>query len=134
MAYEFKNLNEVETQDKPTDNTTVMAFEGGVPKQIPAKEFSGVVLIEIPQDDPGWATGDNNTNTFDFNYDPIYDALNENRMVVIRPFVSPDVSAKMPPAGFFVSQWVLIPGQGLQVFLSSIRCIFPNGSHHAAQG
>lgn len=39
--YEFKNLNEVERQDKPTENTTVMAFESGAPKQIPASEFGG---------------------------------------------------------------------------------------------
>ena len=41
MAYEFKNLNEVPVQDTPTENTTVMAFEGGNPRQIPASEFGG---------------------------------------------------------------------------------------------
>ena len=45
MAYEFKNLNEIPSQDKPTENTTVMAFEAGQPKQIPAGEFGGKGLV-----------------------------------------------------------------------------------------
>ena len=46
--YEFKNLNEVEQQDKPTENTTVMAFESGAPKQIPASEFGGSGYVLKP--------------------------------------------------------------------------------------
>lgn len=46
--YEFKNLNEVERQDKPTENTTVMAFESGTPKQIPASEFGGSGYVLKP--------------------------------------------------------------------------------------
>ena len=45
MAYEFKNLNEVPAQDVPTENTTVMAFESGSPRQIPAREFGGKGLV-----------------------------------------------------------------------------------------
>ena len=48
MAYEFKNLNEIPSQDKPTENTTVMAFEAGAPKQIPASEFGGSGYVLKP--------------------------------------------------------------------------------------
>lgn len=48
MAYEFKNLNEIPSQDKPTENTTVMAFESGAPKQIPASEFGGSGYVLKP--------------------------------------------------------------------------------------
>lgn len=48
MNYNFKNLNEVERQDKPTENTTVMAFESGNPKQIPASEFGGSGYVLKP--------------------------------------------------------------------------------------
>lgn len=53
MAYEFKNLNEVPAQDKPTENTTIMAFEGGVPKQIPASSIKGgsIFIIDTTADD-----------------------------------------------------------------------------------
>lgn len=53
MAYDFKNLNEVPVQDEPTDNTTIMAFEGGVPKQIPVNAINGgsVFVIDTTADD-----------------------------------------------------------------------------------
>lgn len=53
MVYEFKNLNEVPTQDTPTENTTVMAFEGGSPRQIPASSIKGgsVFVIDVTADD-----------------------------------------------------------------------------------
>lgn len=53
MAYDFKNLNEVPVQDEPTENTTIMAFEGGVPKQIPANAINGgsVFVIDTTADD-----------------------------------------------------------------------------------
>ena len=67
MAYNFKNLNEVDRQDKPTENTTVMAFEAGQPKQIPASEFGGKGLVV---DLRGYAISDAGTLTIDdMNYD-----------------------------------------------------------------
>ena len=47
MAYEFKNLNEITAQDAPTENTTVMAFESGSPRQIPASSIKGRSVFVI---------------------------------------------------------------------------------------
>lgn len=79
MAYEFKNLNEVPAQDKPTENTTVMAFESGNPRQIPVSEFGGLVV-----DLRGYAKDTNNDRIVsDMNYDPIYEAFTNGKNVVL---------------------------------------------------
>lgn len=84
MAYEFKNLNEVPAQDKPTENTTVMAFEAGQPKQIPAGELGGKGLVV----DLRGYTPDSETTTkilytiSDMNYDPIYEKITSGGSVV----------------------------------------------------
>ena len=79
MAYEFKKLNEVERQDAPTENTTVMAFENGTPKQIPAGEFGGKGLVV----DLRGYTPDSDTYTIsDMNYDPIYEKITSGGSVV----------------------------------------------------
>lgn len=76
MAYEFKNLNEVDRQDKPTENTTVMAFESGNPRQIPAGEFGGKGLVV---DLRGYTS-----NTIsDMSYDPIYEKITSGGSVVL---------------------------------------------------
>ena len=85
MAYNFKNLNEVDRQDKPTENTTVMAFESGQPKQIPAGEFGGKGLVVdlrsyTPDSDQ---YGDVVYTISDINYDPIYEKITSGGSVVI---------------------------------------------------
>lgn len=81
MTYEFKNLNEVPAQDKPTENTTVMAFENGVPKQIPSGEFGGKGLVV---DLRGYAKdGNGDRIVSDMNYDPIYEAFTNGKNVVL---------------------------------------------------
>ena len=78
MAYEFKNLNEVPAQDKPTENTTVMAFESGNPRQIPASEFGGLVI-----DLRGYTPDSGHQYTIsDMNYDPIYEKIASGGSVV----------------------------------------------------
>ena len=73
MAYDFKNLNEVPVQDKPTENTTVMTFENGNPRQIPAGELGGKGLVV---DLRGYTiTNDGPFTIEDMNYDPIYEAI-----------------------------------------------------------
>lgn len=80
MAYEFKNLNEVDRQDKPTENTTVMAFEAGQPKQIPAGEFGGKGLVV---DLRGYTPDSGYRYTIsDMNYDPIYEKITSGGSVV----------------------------------------------------
>ena len=81
MAYNFKNLNEVDRQDKPTENTTVMAFEAGQPKQIPAGEFGGKGLVV---DLRGYVSADVNEITIsDMNYDPIYEKITSGGSVIL---------------------------------------------------
>ena len=78
MAYEFKNLNEVPAQDKPTKNTTVMAFESGNPRQIPVSEFGGLVI-----DLRGYTPDSGYRYTIsDMNYDPIYEKITSGGSVV----------------------------------------------------
>ena len=80
MAYEFKNLNEVPAQDKPTENTTVMAFEAGQPKQIPAGEFGGKGLVV---DLRGYVPDGESYTISDMNYDPIYEKITSGGSVVL---------------------------------------------------
>ena len=74
MAFNFKNLNAVPTQDAPTENTTVMAFENGSPRQIPAGEFGGKGLVV---DLRGYTLNldGSQTTISDIAYDPIYEAI-----------------------------------------------------------
>ena len=81
MAYKFKNLNEVPSQDKPTESTTVMAFENGVPKQIPAGEFGGKGLVVDLRGYAKAANGDRIVS--DINYDPIYEKITSGGSVVL---------------------------------------------------
>lgn len=125
MAYDFKNLNEVPAQDKPTENTTVMAFEGGNPRQIPAGELGGgAVLITIPYDDPGW-----DSLSFNFNYDPIYEALMANKTVILRP--SRDRFGGTTELRTLVASWVFDPNHGLTITIGGgNEWEFTNGSYH----
>ena len=127
MDYNFKNLNEVERQDKPTENTTVMAFESGNPRQIPASEFGGKGLVV---DLRGYTlgTGGQPTTISDMSYDPIYEAITAGQNVVfqihvetIDAFVAPITSYVMPGQGFLA----IIFGNGGP---SPIE--FTNGSYH----
>lgn len=126
MAYNFKNLNEVERQDKPTENTTVMAFESGNPRQIPASEFGGKGLVV---DLRGYtlSTGGQPTTISDMSYDPIYEAITAGQNVVFQikiqgndVFLQPLASSMQPEVGFFVI--VIIDGP--------LDIQFTNGSYH----
>lgn len=118
MAYNFKNLNEVDRQDKPTENTTVMAFESGKPKQIPASEFGGKGLVV---DLRGCA----DTSTIeDMNYDPIYEAITAGQNVVIQlQDEGMDLFATVVGAA-------VLPGSGFAVMTKSGTILFTNGSYH----
>ena len=143
MAYEFKNLNEVPAQDKPTENTTVMAFEAGQPKQIPVSEFGGGAVFvkievgDIRTDANGTVvvgTDPYLTNEIIFvdtiNYDYIYEALLKGQLVYLQ--VSRDAQVKM--------DWPLYPNdvvvrfgldaQGLFAKTDDIAMCFTNGSYH----
>ena len=125
MAYEFKNLNEVPAQDKPTENTTIMAFENGVPKQIPSGEFGGKCLII---DLSGYGLDINGMNTIsDISYDPIYDSIRNGKPVM---FI-------MPSGAYTLFNSVcVIPDLGLVSLIfdvcneSEYAVRFTNGSYH----
>ena len=127
MAYNFKNLNEVERQDKPTENTTVMAFESGNPRQIPASEFGGKgLVVDLRGYTP--STGGEPTTISDIAYDPIYEAISAGQNVVFQVqvngmdmFVQPLVSVVQPEAGFIVVVLLLD---------ATVTIIFTNGSYH----
>ena len=123
MAYNFKNLNEVDRQDKPTENTTVMAFESGHPKQIPASEFGGKGLVV----DLRGYTPDPESGTImvsDINYDPIYEAIAAGQHVVLQlQQEGVDIFSTAGSAG-------IIPGTGCMVLMLDGRILFTNGSHH----
>lgn len=126
MAYNFKNLNEVDRQDKPTENTTVMAFEAGQPKQIPASEFGRKGLVV---DLRGYTISANSLTIADMSYDPIYEAITAGQNVIfqvllqgIDVFTLP-VSAVVVPGNGFVA--IAFLGDG---GLLSIK--FTNGSYH----
>lgn len=127
MSYNFKNLNGVDRQDKPTENTTVMAFESGQPKQIPAGEFGGKGLVV---DLRGYTlnTGDQSTIISDIVYDPIYEAIMAGQNVVFQimkegivVFSTVIFSAVTPGSGFAA---LIIGAAG-----EYIIC-FTNGSYH----
>ena len=125
MDYNFKNLNEVERQDKPTENTTVMAFESGNPRQIPASEFGGKGLVV---DLRGYTVSGQRLTIEDMSYDPIYEAISAGQNVVFQMkiqgmdmFVQPLASAVRPEAGFAV--FVVLGDITLTI-------IFTNGSYH----
>ena len=125
MAYNFKNLNEVERQDKPTENTTVMAFESGKPKQIPASEFGGKGLVV---DLRGYTVSEGHLTIEDMSYDPIYEAITAGQNVVFQlqsegtdSFVTPGAAVVIPGNGFIVL--VSIMNGGLTI-------MFTNGSYH----
>lgn len=121
MDYNFKNLNEVERQDKPTENTTVMAFESGNPRQIPASEFGGKGLVV---DLRSHTEGSNPLVIEDMNYDPIYEAISAGQNVVFQ----------MQQGGtdvFLTSLMAVVQsGEGFMVFAGNTKIIFTNGSYH----
>ena len=123
MAYNFKNLNEVDRQDKPTENTTVMAFEAGQPKQIPASEFGGKGLVV---DLRGYTISDEGTLTIDdMNYDPIYEAITAGQNVVFQIHMN-NLDGFMTVMGAGV-----LPGTGFMVIgLTGLSISFTNGSYH----
>ena len=122
MAYNFKNLNEVDRQDKPTENTTVMAFEAGQPKQIPASEFGGKGLVV---DLRGYTISDDAPLTIDdMNYDPIYEAITAGQNVVFQIHANDmDVFGTVMGA-------VVQPGTGFMTMVAELSILFTNGSYH----
>lgn len=129
MAYNFKNLNEVERQDKPTENTTVMAFESGNPRQIPASEFGGKGLVV---DLRSYTVTDHQLVVEDMSYDPIYEAIMAGKHVVFQmlmqgldSFLLPVVAAVIPGTGFIAMTLI-----GTNDF---IAITFTNGSYHSAE-
>lgn len=127
MAYEFKNLSEVEAQSKPTENTTVMAFESGKPKQIPASEFGGKGLVVDLRSYTISTNGGENIIS-DMSYDPIYEAITAGKNVVYI-FTSNGVDFFMHAVFTFVE-----PGFGMIAFgfsnNSEVTISFTNGSYH----
>ena len=121
MAYEFKNLNEVPVQGAPTENTTVMAFEGGNPRQIPASEFGGKGLVV---DLRGYTISGNPFTIEDMNYDPIYEAITAGQYVVFQ-LQQEGVDVFMTAVGARVQ-----PGSSFAVLTSSFTILFTNGSYH----
>ena len=125
MAYEFKNLNEVPAQDKPTENTTVMAFESGNPRQIPVSEFGGLVV-----DLRGYTPDSGLRYTIsDMNYDPIYEKITSGGSVV---FI-----IKGAEGDYYINYFtMLLTSTGLLINTyeeyddSTFRVNFTNGSYH----
>ena len=135
MAYNFKNLNEVERQDKPTENTTVMAFESGNPRQIPASEFGGKGLVV---DLRGYTVIDSTIIVEDMSYDPIYEAITAGQNVVFQ-VQGEGIDSFMPPVlSFLVPEGSVPEGSGPKagfiVFCgmmnSQLVIQFTNGSYH----
>ena len=121
MDYNFKNLNEVERQDKPTENTTVMAFESGNPKQIPASEFGGKGLVV---DLRGYTVSENSLIIEDMSYDPIYEAITAGQNVVFQLHSGGADCFVIP------SMAVIQPGAGFVVLAANFDILFTNGSYH----
>ena len=123
MSYGFKNLNEVERQDKPTENTTVMAFESGNPRQIPASEFGGKGLVV---DLRGYtlSTGGKPITISDMSYDPIYEAITAGQNVVFQLQSEGTVGFLTPMICY------VIPGTGFCVGAANLEITFTNGSYH----
>ena len=122
MAYNFKNLNEVPMQEKPTENTTVMAFESGQSKQIPASEFGGKGLVV---DLRGYTISGGEPFTIDdMNYDPIYEAITAGQNVVLQLHgEGMDIFTTVVIAG-------VLPGNGFRVDTLDLTILFTNGSYH----
>ena len=121
MAYNFKNLNEVDLQEKPTENTTVIAFESGQPKQIPASEFGGKGLVV---DLRGYTIDGSQLTIEDMNYDPIYEAITAGQNVVFQ-LQNEGVDVFMT---FTVA--AVKPGTGFMVLVDNGPIFFTNGSYH----
>ena len=123
MAHDFKNLNEIPTQDKPTENTTVMAFESGTPKQIPAGAFGGKGLV-VDLRSYTLNTGGRPTTISDISYDPIYEAIKAGKNVVFQ--------IQMEGMDIFVGPLLsgVAPGHGFMVKLTDTQLQFTNGSYH----
>lgn len=121
MAYNFKNLNEVDRQDKPTENTTVMAFESGNPRQIPASEFGGKGLVV---DLRGYTISGNPFTIEDMNYDPIYEAITAGQNVVLQ------LQQEGVDGFITVIGGAIQPGTGFTVFTMGESLLFTNGSYH----
>ena len=127
MAYNFKNLNEIPTQDKPTENTTVVAFESGNPRQIPAGEFGGKGLV-VDLRSYTMDTAGNPTTISDISYDPIYEAITAGQNVVFQVSV-PEFEGVDMFAVPLISG--VLSGMGLVVALNNgIQLVFTNGSYH----
>ena len=130
MAYNFKNLNEVERQDKPTENTTVMAFESGNPRQIPASEFGGKGLVV---DLRGYTISSETLTIEDMSYDPIYEAISTGKNVVFQ-VQGEGIDAFMQPISSFLVPEVSGPEAGFIVLCaimnSQLAIQFTNGSYH----
>lgn len=125
MAYNFKNLNEVDRQDKPTENTTVMAFESGQPKQIPASEFGGLVV-----DLRGYAKDANGDRIVsDINYDPIYEAFTNGKNVVLI-VTGEEGDYYTTFSTMFLRQNGLIIEHHEEHDGTTYRFLFTNGSYH----
>ena len=126
MAYEFKNLNEIPTQNAPTENTTIMAFEGGVPKQIPAGKFDKKGLVV---DLRGYDLEKNNqTIISDINYDQIYEAFMAGQNVVFQ-IMSEGCVVFLTPLLLTVDSR---PGllTIMVAFGRELEILFTNGSYH----
>ena len=123
MAYDFKNLNAIPTQDKPTENTTVVAFESGTPKQIPAGKFGGNGLV-VDLRSYTLGTGGEPTIISDISYDPIYEAIKAGQNVVFQ----------IQTEGMDIFIWPLfsgvVPGHGFEIQLSEASLQFTSGSYH----
>lgn len=127
MAYEFKNLNEVPAQDTPTENTTVMVFENGNPRQIPAGEFGSKGLV-VDLRDYTLNTDGQPTRISDIVYDPIYEAIMAGQSVVLQimqegndMFFTVLASAVSPGLGFIT---IVFGQEGPSIIA------FTNGSYH----
>lgn len=126
MAYEFKNLNEIPTQNAPTENTTIMAFEGGVPKQIPAGKFDKKgLVVDLRSYD---LEKNNQTIISDINYDQIYEAFMAGQNVVFQIMSEGDVI-------FLTPLFLTVDLQpGLVIRMSNLvrqfEILFTNGSYH----
>lgn len=136
MAYNFKNLSEVERQDKPTENTTVMAFESGNPRQIPASEFGGKGLVV---DLRSYTVSEGSPLTIeDMSYDPIYEAISAGQNVIfqmqsegIEWFTQPMLSFLLPegfvPEGSGPKAGFIVICEGIN---NQLSILFTNGSYH----
>ena len=129
MVYEFKNLNEIPSQDKPTENTTVMTFEAGKPKQIPAGEFGEKgLVVDLRSYNP-------NSNTYtisDMNYDPIYEKITSGGSVVL--------IIKRDGSDYYITGFTMVlesTGLHISVYEVYTKMIFDisftNGSYHTTK-